>query len=198
MNEGAPMEEETGDRAKRAVADQQALLPRGWRTFDRALLHTTSIALVVIGALFTVMVTAEVLSRYLLSFSLFFVNSGARLLLVWFFLVGAGVALRHNAHVGFELLVSRIHAGKRRTALTIAYVCSLVFFLEMIWGGLYSIGPALPQNEAGLGISVVWFVLAVPTGFFLLAYHAIVLLTVLWRQPAWVEANPPATVSAAS
>ena len=68
------------------------------------------------------------------------------------------MALRHNAHVGFELLVSRIQPRKRATMLTVAYACSLVFFLEMIWGGFYSIGPALPQNEAGLGISVVWIV----------------------------------------
>jgi TRAP-type C4-dicarboxylate transport system permease small subunit len=196
VSDGAPMEEETGDRARQAVADQQALLPPAWRTLDRALLQATSLALFAIGVVFTVMVTAEVVSRYLLSFSIFFVNSGARLLLVWFFLIGAGIALRHNAHVGFELLVSRTHGTRRRTILTLAYACSLVFFLEMIWGGIYSIGPAIPQNEAGLGISVVWFVLAVPAGFVLLTYHAIVLLTVLWRQPAQRESMQPASVTA--
>src|SRR4029077_15569959 len=101
-----------------------------------------------------------------------------------------------NAHVGFELLVSRIHGAKRRAVLTIAYVSSLVFFLEMIWGGIYSIGPAIPQNEAGRGIRVVWFVLAVPVGFGLLTYHMIVLLTVLWRQPPQAEAKEPVSVTA--
>ena len=124
VSEDLPMEEETGDRARQAVADQQAVLPPAWRALDRLLLQATSIALFLIGAVFTVMVTAEVVSRYLLSSSIFFVNSGARLLLVWFFLMGAGVALRHNAHVGFELLVSRIHGAKRRAVLTIAYACS--------------------------------------------------------------------------
>lgn len=180
----AHLDEDVDDRAQRAVRTQQSVLPPAWRAIDRGLLRATSGLLFAIGAVFTVMVTAEVVSRYVLSFSIFFVNSGARLLLVWFFLLGAGVALRHNAHVGFELLVSRLHGSRRRAVLSIAYVCCIVFFLEMIWGGLYSIGPALPQNEAGLGISVVWFVLAVPAGFLLLAYHAIVLLTVLWRQPA--------------
>jgi len=176
------LEEEASDRALRLVAVQQATLPTAWRTLDRGILWATSGALFVIGALFTIMVTTEVISRYVFSSSIFFVNAGARLLLVWFFLLGASVALRHNAHVGFELLVSRMQGKRRRNVLTIAYLCSLVFFLEMIWGGLYSIGPAIPQNEAGLGVSVVWFVLAVPVGFVLLSYHAIVLLTVLWRQ----------------
>jgi TRAP-type C4-dicarboxylate transport system permease small subunit len=190
--EHAHLDEDVGDRADRAVAGQQALLPAAWRALDRGLLRATSLLLFVIGALFTIMVTAEVVSRYVFSFSIFFVNSGARLLLVWFFLLGAGVALRHNAHVGFELMVSRLHGARRRAVLSIGYACSLVFFLEMIWGGLYSIGPALPQNEAGLGISVVWFVLAVPAGFLLLTYHALVLLVVLWRgRDAEAEAAAP-------
>ena len=190
------IEEDAGDRASRAVAFQQSMLPSGWRTLDRFLLQATSLVLFAVGAVFTVMVTAEVISRYVFGSSIFFVNSGARLLLVWFFLLGAGVALRHNAHVGFELLVSRMHGARRRNVLTAAYVCSLVFFLEMIWGGFYSIGPAIPQNEAGLGISVVWFVLAVPVGFLLLAYHMIALLVVLWREPLRIEAPEPASTTA--
>ena len=190
------IEEDAGDRASRVVAEQQSMLPPAWCAFDRLLLRATSGVLLAVGAVFTAMVTAEVLSRYLLSFSLFFVNSGARLLLVWFFLLGAGVALRHNAHVGFELLVSRLHGAKRRTVLTVAYVCSLVFFLEMLWGGAYSIAPAIPQIEAGLGISVVWFVLAVPAGFLLLAYHMVVLIVVLWREPARVDVPTPAAGTA--
>lgn len=181
-DEHSHLDEDVGDRAARAVATQQASLPPAWRSLDRGVMRVTAIALCVVGSVFTVMVTAEVFSRYLFSHSIFFVNAGARLLLVWFFLLGAGIALRHNAHVGFELLVSRMQGTRRRAMLTTAYVASLVFFLEMIWGGIYSIGPALPQNEAGLGISVMWFVLAVPVGFVLLTYHALVLLTVLWRE----------------
>lgn len=183
-----PLEEEASDRAQRLVVAQQAALPSTWRALDRGLLRLTSGALFAVGALFTLLVTAEVFSRYVFNFSIFFVNAAARLLLVWFFLLGAGVALRHYAHVGFELFVARLRGGPRRGVLTVAYLCSLVFFLQMIFGGVYSIGPALPQNEAGLGISVVWFVLAVPVGFALLAYHAIVLLAVLWREP--VAAGP--------
>ena len=184
------LEEEASDRAQRLVLAQQALLPPPWRVLDRALVRLTSLALFGVGALFTLLVTAEVISRYVFNFSIFFVNAAARLLLVWFFLLGAGLALRHYAHVGFELLVARLRGARRRGVLTVAHLCSLVFFLQMIWAGLYSVGPAVPQNEAGLGISVAWFVLAVPAGFALLAYHAIVLLAVLWREPTTPGERP--------
>jgi len=152
----------------------------------------TNVAVFVVGTLFTLLVAAEVVCRYLLGFSLFFVAPGARLLLIWFFLLGAGIALRHNAHVGFELLVSRLRGGSRRGMLTAGYGCALAFFAEMIWSGAYSIAPALPQTEAGLGISVVWFVLPVPVGFLLLAYHMVVLLALLWREPRPATASAPA------
>jgi TRAP-type C4-dicarboxylate transport system permease small subunit len=64
-----------------------------------------------------------------------------------------------------------------------------VFFLEMIWSGFYAVGPTLAQTEAGLGISVAWFVAAIPAGFVLLTYHVLVLLAALWREPRSAEAD---------
>jgi TRAP-type C4-dicarboxylate transport system permease small subunit len=171
------------DRGPRLVRDQQAALPAVWRSFDRATVVMTESVLFVVGALFTVVVTLAVVTRYLLDFSLFFVDASARFLLVWFFLLGAGIALRHGAHVGFELLVSWLGPRKQRVVRLIGYAFSLVFFLEMLWGGLYAIKPALAQTEAGLGVSLVWIVAAVPAGFLLLTYHMIVLVYVELRRP---------------
>ncbi len=178
--------EESGPRL---VKEQQAMLPPAWAWLDRGLVVGTEFVLFVVGALFTVVVTLAVVTRYLLDFSLFFVDASARFLLVWFFLLGAGIALRHGAHVGFELLVSWLAPRKQRVVRLAGYACSLAFFLEMLWGGLYAIGPSLSQTEAGLGVSLVWIVAAVPAGFILLTYHAIVLVYVELRRPA-EEARP--------
>jgi TRAP-type transport system small permease protein len=179
--------EESGPKL---VAAQQASLPRAWRRFDRALVATTEITLFLVGAVFTLMVSLEVLSRYVFDFSMFFVNAAARFLLVWFFLLGAGIALRHGAHVGFELLLSWMSPARRRTVVLVGYVLSLIFFVEMLWGGVYSLRPALAQNEAGLGISLIWIVAAVPVGFVLLTYHMSVLMYVMLRQRPGQEPAP--------
>ena len=166
---------DTGDGSARTLA-QRVALPAAWRGVDHAIVRATEISLFVVGIVFAVMITLEVVSRYVFSFSIFFVNASARLLLVWFFMLGAGLALRHGAHVGFELLVSRLAPARRRPVLLAGYALSLVFFVQMIWSGAYSIRPALAQVEPGLGISLVWIVAAIPVGFVLLAYHAIVLI----------------------
>lgn len=158
------------------TAQQRLALPAALQPADRAIVRGTELVLFSVGAAFTVMITLEVISRYVFSFSIFFVNALARLLLVWFFLLGAGIALRHGAHVGFELLVSRLSAARRRTVLLTGYVLALAFFLEMVWSGAYSIGPSISQIEAGLQISLVWVVAAVPIGFALLVYHVLVLI----------------------
>ena len=69
-----------------------------WRAWDKWLIRGTKFVLFAIGATFTSLITLEVLSRFVFSFSIFFTNAMARYLLVWFFLLGAGLALRQGAH----------------------------------------------------------------------------------------------------
>jgi TRAP-type C4-dicarboxylate transport system permease small subunit len=138
-----------------------------------------------IGALFTVMITLEVISRYLFSFSIFFVNAAAKFLLLWFFLLGAGIALRQGAHVGFELILTRMAPRRKRVLVLIGEFLALLFLMEMVWGGLHSLGPASSQGDQSLGISLVWAFLAIPVGFALLIYHMLLLIVVeLRRTPA--------------
>ena len=139
----------------------------------------TEVILFATGVLFTGMVTLEVISRYLFSFSIFSVNAAARLLLVWFFMLGAGIALRHGAHVGFELLLSALPLRPRRSVVLFGLLLVGVFCLEMMWGGFNALGPAWAQREPGLDISLVWPVLAIPVGFALLLYHVLV---ILWAE----------------
>ena len=175
--------EEMEHAGPRAVAAQQEMLSPAWRNIDRSIILVTEFTLFLVGALFTVMITLAALTRYVFDFSLFFVDASARLLLVWFFLLGAGIALRHGAHVGFELLLSWMSPRKQRTTRIVGYLFSLLFFIEMLWGGLYAMGPAASQTEAGLNISLVWIVAAVPAGFLLLTYHIIVLIYGEIRKP---------------
>jgi TRAP-type transport system small permease protein len=170
---------DTDGAGSRRVAAQMASLPGPWRLVDHGIVRSTEITLCAIGVLFTAMVTLEVISRYAFSFSIFSVNAAARLLLVWFFLLGAGIALRHGAHVGFELLLSALRPRARRAVVLFGLLLVAVFCLEMVWGGLNALGPAWSQTEAGLDISLVWPVLAIPVGFALLLYHVLV---IMWAE----------------
>lgn len=164
------------------IGTQHQFLPRAWRSFDRCLVRATEVAVFAIGALFTILISLEVLSRYVFKFSIMFVNAGSKFLLVWFFVIGGGLALRYGAHVGFELLVGLFSRGRRRAVILIAQTLALLFFIEMVWAGFHSLGPAWRQTEPGLEISLFWAFLSIPAGFALLIYHMAVLMAVELRR----------------
>ncbi len=182
--------EQPGEAGAARIEAQRAFLGSGWQSIDNVVVRATEYGVFAIGILFTVMITLEVISRYVFSFSIFFVNSAARLLLVWFFLMGAGLALRHGAHVGFELLLSALAAPKRRVVVLTGEFLGLLFFAEMVWGGLYALPAASRQIEPGLGVSLVWAFLAIPVGFALLAYHMVLLIVVELKQRPQPEPRP--------
>ncbi len=168
------LQTEVSDAAK--LEKQYAFLPPAWRFGDRLIIRATEISLFVVGLLFALMVTLEVVSRYVFNFSIFFVDGAARLLLLWFFLLGAGLALRYGAHVGFELLVGAVPQRLRRFIILFAQLITLLYFLELVWGGYMALAPASRQLEPSLEVSMFWAFLAIPVGFALLAYHMIVLI----------------------
>jgi TRAP-type C4-dicarboxylate transport system permease small subunit len=168
------------DRPSAARA-QRAALPVLWQQVDHVLVSLVQGALFLIGTLFVLMITLEVVSRYLFDFSIGMVNAGARLLLIWFFLLGAGPALREHAHVGFELLLGRLGPRARLAVLLLGHLLVLAFFAELLWSGLHLLGPGLSQGWAGSEIKLVWVALALPLGALLLIYHLLVLTYVALR-----------------
>jgi TRAP-type C4-dicarboxylate transport system permease small subunit len=177
---------EVSDSAK--LEAQYALLPPPWRLVDRSIIRVTELCLFVVGLVFALMVTLEVISRYVFNFSIFFVDGAAKLLLLWFFLLGAGIALRYGAHVGFELLINALNPKVKLTVLVAGQCLALLFFLQMVWGGLFYLEPASLQSEPTLNVSLFWAFLAVPVGFSLLSYHMIVVIYLEIRRASGARA----------
>lgn len=146
-----------------------------WIRFDRKVLRATQHVLFLLGMIFVGAVCAEVFSRFFLETSLYFLNALTLLLLVWFFLLGAGPALREGAHVGFDLLMKHSPPAVRRIGAALSATATLCFFLVMIWSGFVTLRPSLQQMNSSLGVSNLWVMLAFPVGFALLTYHQIAL-----------------------
>ena len=122
-------EEEHEDLGEQKLVQQASLLPAAWQGVDRMLVKLTRHALFVIGSAFTLIIVSEVLLRYAFSYSIFFANPLSKLLLVWFFLLGAGIALRQGAHMGFDLIATRLAPHNRRKLMLVAHTVGVLFFL---------------------------------------------------------------------
>ena len=165
--------EEVDESAK--LAEQRRALPAGWRAFDRALVRATEVAAASIGIAFAALISLEVVSRFVFDFSVSFVHAAARVLLVWFFLLGAGIALRRGAHVGFTMAIDALRGWPRTLAVRMGQAMMMLFFVLLLWSGVVATMAAAQQTDPGLGISLGYGVAALPVGAALLVYHLVVL-----------------------
>lgn len=175
------------------IGEQFALMPPVLYRIDHIVIKATEWFLVAAGVLFTFLISYDVVSRYAFGSSSFFVSAAAKFLLLWFFLLGAGLALRQGAHVGFELLLNSLKPRRARAVKLVGQILSLIFFVEMLWSGIAALGPASRQLEPAFNLSLVWGFLAIPVGFTLMIYHMLVLMVLDRRAIA-----ATATGSAAS
>ena len=165
-------------------------LPSGWKRIDRWIIRTTRVVACGVGMAFTVLVTFEVASRYLFNFSFFAINSVVTFLLVWFFLLGAGLALRLRAHVGFEVAVSRVPPAVARVMFVASQALCFVFFASLVWSGYRALEPATQQVDGALGLSLFWVMLAIPIGFLLLIYNQAAMFYAALRKAPGDELKP--------
>lgn len=151
-------------------------LPRAWQRFDRMLVAITKVMLALTGLAFTGMVLTEVGSRFVFGTSVAQANSVSRFLLVWFFMVGAGLALRKGAHVGLEIFVQQLPPRGGNAVAILVGLLLVGFFLLMTGSGWAAFQSSLAQRDAALQVSMGWVMAAFPIGFALLVYHQLALL----------------------
>jgi TRAP-type C4-dicarboxylate transport system permease small subunit len=84
------------------------------------------------GLSMTLIVAAQVFSRYVLNRSLFWSEELARFLLVWLTFLGASVAYYRGVNPGVDVLYTRFSDRGKRAAMTVVHCLSLSLFAVMI------------------------------------------------------------------
>lgn len=132
--------------------------------------------LVVLMSLMVLDVTWQVASRYLLKAPSSFTEELAGFLLIWIGLLGAACGFRTRAHLGIDLLVSRLPGGFRRAAELLSHLLVLLFALStMVGGGIWLVHLALrlDQISAAMGLPMWTVYLALPLSGVLVALFSL-------------------------
>jgi len=137
--------------------------------------------LVVLMSVMVVDVTWQVASRYLLQAPSSFTEELAGFLLIWIGLLGAAYGFRTRAHLGIDLLVSRLGGGWRRVADVLSHLLVLLFALTTLVGGgirLVQLAFRLEQISAAMGVRMGFVYLALPlSGLLVILFSA----EAMWR-----------------
>lgn len=112
--------------------------------------------LVLLLAGMTVMVFANVVLRYGFGSGIDISEELSRFFFVWLIFLGAIVAMRHNMHMGFDLVVNMVSPAKRRVLLTLANLVVLGMCILILVGTLQQFHVNATNIAAVTRISMAW------------------------------------------
>jgi len=149
-------------------------------TWIRVPARILSRALGLIAVLVFVFLTLDVLlgvfSRYVVGTQVRWTEEMATFLLVWLAFLGASIAYLEDAHLGIDLLISKMTPELRRLALRMVHAAVLIFvlFVLVYGGGLltterWDAGQMMPT----LDIRKAWLYMAAPANGLIIALFAV-------------------------
>lgn len=137
----------------------------------------TERSLLVLGLAMSVIVIAQVFSRYILNHSLFWSEELARYILVWLTFLGSCVAYYRGMHPGINLIYRRLPRHLKRISKILVLLLSLVFFSVMIWYGFQFSFFVRLQTTAALSLPKWTIFSIIPISGIILSLHAVAMLS---------------------
>lgn len=135
-----------------------------------------AVFLMILMAAIVIDVTWQVLSRFVMGKPSSVTEEIARFLLVWIGLLGAAYAFRTHAHLGLDILTSKLPIDKRVRAEIFSQFMSFGFAASvMVYGGisLVKLQLMLGQTSAALQIKMGYVYIVLPLAGVLICIYAI-------------------------
>ncbi|MBP2310685.1 TRAP transporter small permease subunit [Azospirillum melinis] len=124
------------------------------------------------------LVFGNVVLRYIFNSGLVAAEEIARLMFVWLVFLGATVALRHQRHLGLEILQARLPFKVRRACAVIAHLMMLYALYLFVQGSWMQLLIGMETFSTVLRFPMAFYAAA---GFFPAIAMALIVLANLWR-----------------
>ncbi len=136
-------------------------------------------------AVMSVLVFANVVLRYGFNSGIAWSEELARLVFVWLIFLGAILASKEHAHIGFDTLVKRLPEGGRKLLILVSGVIMLACCGALVVGGWKQTVINLQNQYPVLGISYAWlYAVAIVFGIGTAAAIVVNLRAALKRRPS--------------
>jgi len=106
----------------------------------------------------------NVISRYLLKYSLAFTEELVVSFFVWLTLLGAAVAFRDGSHLGFSFITDRLPKKIQRILLWFCTALGVLLFLFLIYFSIHQVKEEilLKITSMGIGVPQWWYSIGMP------------------------------------
>lgn len=142
---------------------------------------TTWITCCVVGIM-VLMVSLQVISRYIFHNSLSFTEELARYMFIWSVFMGSVLAMNQRKHVGMTFFAELFKGTAKRVEQLIADICTNIFFLLLLVFGSLMVKNAIAQYTPALNISFSLVYLAVPVAAVGLLVNCIYITLENWKN----------------
>jgi TRAP-type C4-dicarboxylate transport system permease small subunit len=117
----------------------------------------------------------NVISRYLLKYSLAFTEELVVSFFVWLTLLGAAIAFRQGGHLGFTFITDRLRPRIQKILNWVSALLATVLFAVLIYFSIYQIKDEilLKITSSGIGLPQWWYSIGMPI------WSALVILRIL-------------------
>jgi TRAP-type C4-dicarboxylate transport system permease small subunit len=142
-------------------------------------------ACVLIFAAMAVIAFANVVTRYVIRYSLAFTEEIVVSLFVWLTLLGTAIAFRQSAHLAFTWAADRAPAGFGRVLPWLSAVLGAALFLALAWFALGQIRTErlLGTTSEALAVPQWWYTAGIPV------FSVLIVVRIL--QAAWRTGRSP-------
>jgi TRAP-type transport system small permease protein len=129
-------------------------------------------------ALMVVLVFTNVVLRYVFNSGITVSEELARWLFVWLTFLGAIIAMHEGAHLGTDMLVSRLSVRGKKTCLVLGHLLMLFICWMLFKGSLDQVKVNWDTTSAAMEASMAIFY---SSGMVCALFGAVILLNQLWR-----------------
>lgn len=126
---------------------------------------------VALMAAMAVLVFANVVSRYVLNYSIIWVEEVTRYMMVWVGFVGSGLVLRYGAHIAVDVFQDLLPLRAAQLVRVLVVLVLAGAFAAMTWLGVQYVRFAWDQETPVLNWNFGAVYLAIPIGSALMLVH---------------------------
>ncbi len=126
--------------------------------------HFEEVSCAVLFAIMGIIMFVNVISRYLLRYSLAFTEELVVSLFVWLTLLGAGIAFREGSHLGFSFITDRLSPKNQKVLVWCSALLGTTLFAILIYFSIFQIKDeiGLKITSSGIGIPQWWYSIGMP------------------------------------
>lgn len=142
-------------------------------------------ALVVVGnGLMLLLVFAQVVTRYVFSYTPYFGEELARYLFVWVVFLSLPLVARYGGHMCIETLTSRVKGPTLKFLNIMADIFTIVFLAIMVWCGIQMVMRTSYQTSPAMMIPMSWVYVVIPFGCAVMLLYTVANLVDVLKTPA--------------